>query len=286
VLRWNTFLILLPVLLFQACNRHAPASRFQLEGQALAVRPAVSEVVVKHGDVPGLMPAMVMPFKVRDVAALGRVKPGDFVTATLVVDGSDSWLEQLAPTGRHAPVPEGVALPHVVERPLEPGDEVPVVALEDQDGRPFSPADLKGHAWAITFIYTRCPLPEFCPTIDRRFVAVQRLLANDPRLADVKLVSVTMDPDYDRPPILRAHAQRLGADTARWRFVTGDKDTVDRFGERFGLMVVRGNGAPDEFVHSLRTAVIDRQGRFLRRFDDSSWDAETLVAALRTAAAR
>jgi protein SCO1/2 len=284
--RWNTFLILLPALVFQACNRPEPASRFPLEGQALAVRPAVSEVVVKHGDVPGLMPAMVMPFKVRDATALNRVKAGDFVRATVVVAGNESWLEQLAPTGRHAPVPEDVALPHVVERPLEPGDEVPGVTLQDQDGAPFSPVALKGHPWAVTFIYTRCPLPTFCPAIDRRFAAVQRLLAADAGLADAKLVSVTMDPDYDRPPILRAHAQRLGADAARWRFVTGDKDTVDRFGERFGLMVVRGHGTPEEFVHSLRTAVIDRQGRLLKRFDDSSWDAETLVAALRTAAAR
>jgi protein SCO1/2 len=257
-----------------------------LEGQALAVRPGAGEVVIKHGDIPGLMPAMIMPFKVRDRAALGRVTAGDFVTATVVVAGTDSWLEQLAPTGRHAPVPEGVALPHVVERPLTPGDAVPAVTLEDQNGAPFSPADLKGAAWAVTFIYTRCPLPTFCPTIDRKFVAVQRLLTADPALSNAKLVSVTMDPDYDRPSILRAHAQRLGADPGRWRFVTGDKDTVDRFGERFGLMVVRGSGAPEEFVHSLRTAVIDPEGRLVRRFDDTSWEAEELVAALRTATAR
>jgi protein SCO1/2 len=286
VLRRDTLLILLFSLVFQACSRPAPTSRFPLEGQALAVRPGVGEVVIKHGNVPGLMPAMVMPFRVRDAAALNRVTAGDFVTATLVVSGTDSWLEQLASTGRHAPVPGGVSLPHVVDPPLVPGGEVPAVALEDQDGERFSPADLKGHPWALTFVYTRCPLPTFCPAIDRRFVAVQRLLAADPGLADAQLVSVTIDPDYDRPAILRAHAKRLGADTRRWRFVTGDKDTVDRFGERFGLMVVRGNGTPDEFVHSLRTAVIDRQGRLARLFEGNEWEADALVAAMRIAAAR
>src|SRR5689334_12764163 len=281
--RWNTLLVLLPVLVFQACNRPATA-RFPLAGQALAVRRDASEIVIKHGDVPGLMPAMVMPFKVRDPADLGRVNAGDFVTATLIVSGSESWLEQLAPTGRHAPVPEGIALPHIVERPLTPGDVVPAVSLVDQDGARFSPADLAGKVWAITFIYTRCPLPTFCPAIDRRFVAAQRLLAADPALADARLVSVTMDPDYDRPAILRAHAERLGADPGRWRFVTGDKDTVDRFGERFGRMVVRGNGTPEEFVHSLRTAVIDRQGRLVRRFGGRTWEGPGLVGE-RTAAA-
>lgn len=281
-----TLLILLSAFVFQGCSRPSPTSRFPLEGQALAVRPGVGEVVIKHGDVPGLMPSMVMPFRVRDAAALSRVTAGDFVTATLVVSGTDTWLEQLAPTGRHAPVPDGMTLPHVVDAPLVPGGEVPAVVFEDQDGERFSPADLKGDPWALTFVYTRCPLPTFCPAIDRRFVAVQRRLAADPGLADARLVSVTIDPDYDRPAILRAHADRLGADTRRWRFVTGDKDTVDRFGERFGLMVVRGNGTPDEFVHSLRTAVIDRQGRLARLFEGNEWEADALVAALRAAAAR
>ena len=142
--RRNTLLILLFSLVFQACSRPAPTSRFPLEGQALAVRPGVGEVVIKHGNVPGLMPAMVMPFRVRDAA---DSQPGDSGRLRHRDAGRIRNRLVAGAAGGHGTAcssADGVSLPHVVDPPLVPGGEVPAVALEDQDGERFSPADLKG----------------------------------------------------------------------------------------------------------------------------------------------
>jgi protein SCO1/2 len=274
------------LILLTSCTGRSPTREYTLDGQVLAIRPADHEIVIRHGDVQGLMPGMTMPFRLSNDKVSDGVKPGDFVTATLVVSEGDSWITRVTPTGRHAPVPAGAELPHVMQPPLTPGEAVPQVSLTDQDGRPFRPADLRGHAWALTFVYTRCPLPNFCPALERRFGSAARAIAHDPALSGVRLVSVSIDPDHDTPPVLKAHAIALDADLGRWRFVTGRRADVDRFGERFGVTVVRGNGSPEEFVHSMRTAVIDREGRLVKMFEGADWSADALVAGLREAAAR
>jgi protein SCO1 len=154
----------------------------------------------------------------------------------------------------------------------------------DQDGRSFSPADFKGRPWAVTFVYTRCPLPTVCPTLERRFVSVQQAIRRDRALADARLATISIDPEFDRPAVLKARATALSADTARWRFLTGDRQAVDGFSERFGVTVVRGSGDPGELVHSMRTAVVDRHGRLVQVFEGTTWEVEALVALLRQAA--
>jgi protein SCO1/2 len=144
-------------------------------------------------------------------------------------------------------------------------------------------SSLDGGPWALTFVYTRCPLPTFCPALDRRFQTVQRVIARDTQLRGVQLVSVSIDPAFDRPPVLKTHAARLGADPSIWRFVTGDTETVDRFGERFGLTVVRGAGRPEDFVHSLKTAVIGPDNRVRHIYSGTEWTPEDLVSDLRGA---
>src|SRR6185369_4426435 len=101
-----------------------------------------------------------------------------------------------------------------------PGDLVEDSAFLNQDGALASLRDLRGHRVAITFAYTRCPLPEFCPLMDRNFVTIQKAVAQTPAMADVRLVTVTIDPAYDTPAVLKAHAQRLGADAKVWSFLT------------------------------------------------------------------
>jgi protein SCO1/2 len=163
---------------------------------------------------------------------------------------------------------------------------VPSATLVDQAGQPFSPADLQRRPWALTFVYTRCPLPTFCPTLEKRFLAAQQAIESDAALADARLVAVSIDPEFDTPEVLRAHASKLGADPARWTFVTGSREDVDRFGERFGVVVQRGAGTPEDLVHSMRTAVVDRESRIVKVLEGSAWEAPELVDALRKAAAK
>ncbi len=257
-----------------------------MHGQVLAVRPEDRELVIRHDDIPGLMPGMTMPFRVKDASVLTGVQAGDFVNARLELRGTETFITGVRKTGRHEPVPAGMSLPHVMDPPLRPGDAVPDVALETAAGAEFRPAHLAGHAWALTFVYTRCPVPTFCPALERRFLAVQKEILSDPSLAGARLVAVTIDPDFDRPTVLRAHANEIGADARVWTFATGDRKTIERFGERFGLTVVRGNGTPEELVHSMRTAVVDPKGRVARIFDGTEGDATALAGALREVSAQ
>jgi protein SCO1 len=266
-----------------ACDRRAPAREYQLQGQVLAVRPAEREIVISHGDIKGFMPGMTMPFRVKDRRLLDAAAPGDVVNATLVVDAGDAWLSRVTATGRREPVPDPAALPHRTDPPLEPGDSVPDASFVDHNGQPLTTASLRGAPWAATFVYTRCPLPTFCPALDRRFREAQRAIAGDDRLRNVRLVSITIDPGFDTPAVLAAHAARLQVDARTWRFATGDVATVDRFGERFGLTVSRGSGSPEEFVHSLKTVVVGDDGRVRRIYSGPEWTATELVRDLREA---
>jgi protein SCO1/2 len=267
-----------------ACHRRPPAREYQLQGQVLAVRPAEQEIVISHGNIKGFMPGMTMPFRVKDRRLLDAAAPGDLVNATLVVDAGDAWLSRVTATGRRGPLPGNAALPRRMEPPLEPGDSVPDASFVDQQGQPITTGSLRGAPWAATFVYTRCPLPTYCPALDRRFQEAQRAIAGDDRLRNVRLVSITIDPGFDTPAVLAAHAARLQADARIWRFATGDVAAVDRFGERFGLTVSRGSGSPEELVHSLKTVVVGDDGRVRRIYSGTEWTAAELVRDLREAA--
>ena len=161
---------------------------------------------------------------------------------------------------------------------------MPDTTLIDQDGKPIALTDFKGSAVAVTFIYTRCPLPQFCPLIDRRFAEVQKLVAADPALAGkVRLVSISFDPQFDRAATLRAHAAKLDADPAVWRFATADEATVERLAAEFGVNVIREKDGT--ITHNLRTAIIDPTGRITSILDNNAWTAAELVAGLTDALA-
>jgi protein SCO1/2 len=268
-----------------ACGRQAPEpKRYEVRGQIVSVNPARMEVIVDHEDIPGFMPAMVMPYKVQDAALLEGKTPGDLVTATLVVEEVRAYLTSMTTTG-NAPLKSNVETPRITDADLvQEGEPVPDHALVDESGAPFTLASLGGHRVALTFIYSRCPLPDFCPLMDRHFAEVQRTIRATPALADVRLVSVTIDPAFDRPPVLAAHAKRLGADPALWRFVTGDPETVLAFAKRFGVIAEAGD-TPAALVHNLRTAVIGADGRLVKAYSGNMWVPAELIADLTAAPA-
>ncbi len=158
-------------------------------------------------------------------------------------------------------------------------------SLVDQDDKPRTFASFKGHRLAITFIYTRCPLPDFCPLMDRHFASIQKTIASTPALADVRLLTVTLDPDFDRPAILKAYARRREADPAIWTFLTGDPTEVNKFAAQFGLYVEHNPQNAIDITHNLRTAVIDPEGRLVTAHSGNSWTPAELVADLSAAPA-
>ena len=265
-----------------ACGPRTPTREYELTGQILAVRPERREVVIKHQDIKGFMPGMTMPFTVKDTSLLTGKQPGDLVTATLVVGQTEAHLSALTTTSHaalEAPPPAPVA------DVLSTGQAVADAALIDQDGkaRPFS--SFRKHRLALTFIYTRCPLPDFCPLMDRHFASIQKTIAERAEFSDVRLVTVTLDPAFDRPAILKAYSRRRGADPAVWSFLTGEPAEVSRFATQFGLYVEHNPENPIDITHNLRTAVIDPQGRLVSVRSGNDWTPAELVAELNAAPA-
>jgi protein SCO1 len=275
--------LLVAALAATACTRAANTREYELQGQIQAIEPDRNEVVIKHGDIKGFMPGMTMPFKVKDASLLTEKRPGDLVTATLVVGEVDAHLSTLTTTG-HADLE---APPAVSDAPkiLAPGEAIADALLVTQDGTPLPFSSLRGHRVAVTFVYTRCPLPEFCPLMDRHFAAVQKAIGSTPALADVRLLTVTFDPEFDTPAILQAHARRRGADPSVWTFATGEPKEIARFSSQFGVYVERNPQSAADITHNLITAVVDADGRLVARHTGNDWTPAELVADLAAAAA-
>jgi protein SCO1/2 len=270
-----------------ACRSTAePEKRYPLRGQILTVGSnAVSgqrEVSVNHEDIPGFMPAMTMAYVVKTPALLDGVSPGDLFTATLVLKGGEMYLEEIKKTGRQPLPPD--AKPVKAMDVMQPGDEVPDDPLQDQAGETRRLSAWRGRALAVTFVYTRCPVPDFCPLMDRRFAEVQRAIVADPVLRDrAHLVSVSFDPARDTVDVIRAHAKARGADPRIWSYLTGSQAAVDRFTSRFGVSTIAETDGARTISHNLRTAIVGPDGRLIKIYSGSEWTVEGLLADLRNA---
>lgn len=266
-------------LLTGACRRAPEPREYEVRGQILGVDRDRREVLVDHEDIKGFMPAMTMPYKVNDPALLDGKKPGDLVTATLVVGEVEAYLSSLDTTG-HAAIKNPGAGPAITASDLlNEGDIVPDGGLTDQSGAARPLSSLRGHRVVLTFMYTRCPLPDFCPLMDRNFATIQDTVRASSNLADVRLVSVTLDPDFDTPAVLKKHASAVGADPGIWHFATGPRNDVLAFAKRFGIATEPGE-SDGIVVHNLRTAVIDPEGRLTRVHSGNMWTPADIVADL------
>jgi protein SCO1/2 len=268
-----------------SCSHPPEARSYELQGQILAIDATAQEVLVKHEDIPGFMPAMTMPYAVKDAAVLQGRAAGDLIKATLRVspDGG-AWLAAITKTGT-APLPEDAATAIPVAANihiLQSGDDAPETPLAGADGKPVSLKDWRGSAVAVTFIYTRCPLAQYCPLLDRRFAELQQTVANDPNLRGrIRLLSVSFDPDHDSNAVLQAHAKKQGADPGVWAFATAPDAVVDRFAVAFGVNVIREKDGT--ITHNLRTAVIDPSGRVVAIHSDNTWTVAELAGELKRA---
>jgi protein SCO1 len=273
------------ICLAAACSREPATPTYELKGQILVVKPETNEVLVAHEDIKGFMPAMTMPYIVKDPALLKDRVAGDLITATLNVAPNEAFLTAIKKTGS-APLPADARtdIPAAANvYLLKPGSPVPDTPLTDQ-GKPLRLTDYKGFVLAVTFVYTRCPLPQFCPMMDRRFAEVQKLAGGDPALAGkVRLLSISFDPRSDGDATLKAHAAKAGADPNVWRYVTSEEETVERLAAEFGVNVIREKDGT--ITHNLRTAIVDPSGRITAILDNNAWTADELARGLKEALA-
>jgi len=252
------------------------------KGIVIAVTPAEKKVTIKHDTIPGYMQGMTMPFDVKDTNELTGLAPGDVVTFRIVVQGNEGWIDQLHSTGIKSNTPPTTAPFRAVE-PLSEGDLFPEYHLTNQLGEAFSTAQFKGQALAITFLFTRCPFPNFCPLMANNFSATARkLLANPNAPTNWHLLTITFDPENDTPEVLRAYAEAHHADPAHSTFATGALSDIIAIGEPFGLTFWKEQGSI--INHNLRTIVIDRTGRVQKIFNGNTWHPDDLAAELIKAA--
>jgi protein SCO1/2 len=271
---------------FAACSKAPEQRTYTLQGQVQSLDTPRKLVTVKHEDIKGFMPAMTMPYEVADAKLLDGLAPGDLINAKLIVFSNGAHLVEIKKVGT-APLekpPADVANPPTASSGFEllrPGEAVPDGKFLDQDGKPRGFGSFKGSPVAMTFIYTRCPLPTFCPLMDRHFASLQKSLKADPALNGVKLVTVSFDPVTDTPAVLKKHAKSLDADPSRWTFLTGDRDDVDQFAARFGVSVDRALNDARDITHNLRTAIIGADGKLVKVYTGNDWSPDQVLADLK-----
>jgi protein SCO1/2 len=233
------------------CARH-----YTTQGLVLNIDRPGAVVTISHDAFPGFMDAMVMPFDLRGAARSVGLTPGDRVRLRLAVKGERSWVDRLDIVSA-APVDVGLQNTPAVPLLVPVGKPIPEFELIDQTGSPVALSSLKGKVVAVNFIYTRCPLPDYCPRMVANFRAVRERFAE--RMGrDLVLLTVTFDPKFDTPETLASYAAAERAGGAGWHFLTGDSGQIERVCAAFGIQYWPEEGL---ITHTLETAVIDRDGR-------------------------
>ena len=278
----QTFALLFSAALCLSACAGKPAGegrRYELKGKVISVDLAKGEATIEHEDIAGYMPAMTMEFPVRDAEALKTLESGDSMQATLVVTDDAYWLEN--PVISRVLPGAPLTATFTGAREPKPGDEMPDVKLVNQDGRPFNTRQLKGRALVVTFVYTRCPLPDQCPLMSANFAQLNAALAADTRLRrKARLLSVTLDPEFDTPELLRKYgATYAGGSFEDWELATGDPAEVRRFAEFFGLVYQAEGG---QVTHSLRTAIVKPDGKLYKIYRGNEWKPEEVLAELKS----
>jgi protein SCO1 len=240
-----------------------PAVRvFPAHGVVEELKPADQIVVIKHAAISNYMDAMTMPFKVKDPGELAGLQRGSLVNFELHVGASESWVAKIVRTGT-------VSLPPLLTNAIAtvaPNAKYELLHYKftNELGQAVSLSDFPGQALAITFFYTRCPLPDFCPRQSQNFQEASHQLAamtNAP--ANWHFISVSFDPEFDSPEVLKAYARFYQYDPAHWSFLTGPKDKIRELAAAAGVVVQNSDGALN---HNMRTLIIDANGHLQKVF--------------------
>lgn len=285
----NAFRILAALTLgFGGCERAKPPAAaektetYQVRGIVRAIAPDRSTVGVEHENIPGFMPSMTMPFTVKDQKEIGDLKIGDGISFRMTVTDKDLFLDQvkkIAAAEVHVAQPSPTVKATSSASRLEEGEVVPFFGLTNQEGAKVTSDNLRGHPYVLTFIFTRCPVPNFCPRISHNFAELQDAVKSDAALAaKTRLLSITLDPAFDTPEILKAYAEHQKADPTIWSFATGDPAQITALTQSFAVYVQPEGGT---ISHGLATALVGSDGTLLKIWRGNSWQPSEVLDELR-----
>lgn len=258
---------------------------FSTRGVIREVPAGGKTLLVRHEEIPGFMPPMTMEFDVRNTNELAGLKTGDTITFNVMATDEDSWIEGIQRAGTNAAPriqqqgPSAASLLHAAQ--LKPGDELPDAELLTEDGRSIKISSFEGKVLAFTFIFTRCPLPNFCPRMNQNFYRARDLLLEDKGNTNWQFLSISFDPDFDKPGVLSRYAYSYrGENSNGWVFASAPTNVMSSMSPLLDFRFANEGGS---FQHNLRTVVLDPKRRVYKQFEGNSWKAAELAQAMKEA---
>ena len=278
---------LLVIASLPACHRSKPpaTTRYHFTGRVVSIDSRAQSAVIDGDLVQGYMEPMAMTYKFKPSSVLAQLAPGDSISADLVVVDHDPrdettepeyWLENVKVTAHAKSAP--ATSPSSFHMPT-PGEEVPDFTFRNQDGKRISLHQYRGHVLFVTFIYTRCPFPEFCPRMSSNFAEIYKQTSADPSLSGARLLSISFDPGHDTPKVLRDYAFSVAHTKSpslfqRWEFAAPPDDELPRISDFFALTVQPDKGM---ITHNLSTAVIGPDGKIVNWYHGGDWQVSDLI---------
>ncbi len=266
-------------------TKSAPQNSFTIRGKVVATD--ATHVMLDGEDVPGFMEAMTMEYKLKDPSVVSELHPGDRITAKVLADldkdgdYTNIQLQDIVVIAQARPDYKPPVAYHVPT----PGDQVPDFKLLNQNGRTIHLDQFKGKVVLMTFIYTRCQLADFCPRMSHNFADVDKALAAAPALyKETHLLSISFDPTYDTPKVLRSYG---GAYTgnftnerfAHWDFAAPSEKDLPAITQFFNVGVTPGDSK--SLTHSLSTVLIGKDGKIIEWYPSNEWKPDDVIAAIR-----
>jgi protein SCO1 len=259
-----------------ACSSKQPSAegkRYPMKGKVLSVAKAEGSATIDADNIPGFMDAMAMPYPVPDEKALANLSPGDEITADVVVTSDGKYhLENIVVTKKDGGTSQGPSTENLHQP--QPGERVPDFSLVNQDGKTVRMDSFKGKVTLVTFIYTRCPFPDYCPLVSSNFAQIYAEARLNPLLySKIRLLSISFDPTHDTPQVLRQYGTTFNKTTGgnpfdRWEFVTASPKEMEKITNFFGVFY---DPSQQQIVHSLSTSIISPQGTIYKWYSDNAW---------------
>jgi protein SCO1 len=281
----TTYLSLLAAILvvLASCTHSAPASkRYPFTGRVISIDTQSQTAIIDGDAIPGFMDAMAMPYIIKPASALNQLAAGDSISAEVVVvdvknqdAAPEYWIENVKVTGHG----EAAKSPTSVLHTPTPGEDVPDFAFTNQSGKKISLSQYRGQTLIVTFVYTRCPFPDFCPRMSDNFNEIFKQLGTNPALAHTHLLELSFDPEHDTPNVLRDYGFSVAHthDSAlfkRWEFAVPSAADLPKIADFFALTVKPENGV---ITHTLSTVVIGPDGKIVQWYHGGDWQVSDLL---------
>ena len=289
-MKYLNYILMLGLVVMAGCKPKSAAP--EAGAKTYAARGIVRQIAddrhtatIQHEAIPGYMSAMTMDFSVKNTNELNGIAAADEITFKLVVGETDSWIEGVQLVAHHIEnaVTNAPAV-QTLSAELKPGDPLPDCELVMEDGSPARFSDFRGRVVALTFFFSRCPLPDYCPRMNKNFSEARKLMLSTPDApTNWLLLSISFDADFDNPQVLSSYARLYrGDDSNHWLFAAAPTNSLARLAPGLDLMIMRKDG--NIMSHNLRTVVLDPQGRIYRQLDGKEWTPQQLAGAMLEAA--